>query len=214
MQPHYKLKDTSAMEESSQQDSVWERKKAPVSTGVNELIRSRYSPRAFREQSLTEADLDCLLEAASWASSSANEQPWRYACALRSDQEAFQQFLDCLLPGNQGWAHRAGAILLCLAYTRHDAFNLDNPYAWHDCGAANTSLILQATHMGIGGRMMAGFDREKTIARFRPGKNIEPVCFIALGYPDAPDVLPSPYREKEMETRNRKTIDEIRYPMP
>jgi nitroreductase len=214
MQPTSVTNVIDATNESSEADALWFSKRAPASEGIHELIRKRFSPRAYKPESLDESQIQLLLEAAAWSSSSANEQPWRYAVALRSDTEAFQQMLNCLLPGNQEWAQRAGALLLCVAYTRHDAFNADNPYAWHDCGAANTTMLLQAASMGIGGRMMAGFDHEKTIAFLNPSPNFEPVCFIALGYPDVPESLPLAVQDKEKMQRVRKAVSQIRLRLP
>lgn len=190
----------------------WEDKLAPVSEEIHPLIRQRFSARSFRPESLTEEQMKCLIEAAVWSSSSMNEQPWRYAFALRSEPEKFEKFLNCLLPGNKSWAKNAGAFILSLAYNWHDSINAANPFAWHDTGAANTSLLLQATHMGLSGRMMGGFDLQITAETFgltQDAPNLDapmlsPVCFIALGYPDAPGRLHEPFRSRELVPRERK----------
>ena len=194
----------------------WEAHEATASPEIHPLLKKRFSGRAYLPSSLTPSQVNLLLEAASWSSSSMNEQPWRYAVALRSDENRFRQFLDCLQPGNQVWAQHAGALILSLAYNWHDGIQHINRFDWHDVGAANTSLLLQATHMGLIGRMMGGFDFDKTSELFglscirqSEEPQLVPVCFIAVGIPTTADHLEEPFKSRENAIRKRKPLSDI-----
>lgn len=176
---------------------------------VNDIIRHRWSARSFSETRVTPEDLNTLMEAATWASSSMNEQPWHYLYAFRGEL-AFEKMHGCLLTGNQPWAINGGAMLISLAKRHFDRNGQINRHAMHDVGAANTTLLLQAASMGILGHMMGGFDYQKTLEVF----DLDPdqweiACFIVVGYPDAPERLEEPFKTREMTARSRKAINEI-----
>jgi nitroreductase len=176
---------------------------------VNELLLKRWSARAFSDQPITPDTLNTLFEAASWAASSMNEQPWIYLYAHRQDTENFQRFHDCLMPGNQLWAQNAAVLVLSLARKNFLGNGKPNRHSLHDVGAANTTLLLQAAHEDIYGHMMGGFDMARTIETFHLPENIEPACFIALGHLSHPDTLDEPFRSRELAPRSRKSLDEI-----
>ncbi|SDK83491.1 Nitroreductase [Catalinimonas alkaloidigena] len=186
-------------------------KSAKTKYPVHELLRSRWSARAFADKALDEDTLRTLFEAASWAPSSMNEQPWVYLYAHRSDAENFQKFFDCLMPGNQAWADRAAVLVLSLAEKNYQNSGRPNTHAWHDVGAANTNLLLQAASMDIYGHQMGGFDRQKTVQAFDLPEHLEPVCFIALGYLDNPETLEEPFRSRELAERHRKPLEQIAF---
>jgi nitroreductase len=194
---------------SEEQDILWSGALLPDNEGLHPIIRMRYSARSYRRESLTLEQIQVLIRAACWSSSSMNAQPWRYSVALRSDAALFESFLDCLLPSNRAWAKDCGALLMSAAYTWLPAFNMKNSLALHDVGAANTTLLLQAVSMGISGRMMAGFDAERTRDYFGFSEHLEPVCFIALGYPAPSALLDEPIRMKDLQARTRMQPDEI-----
>jgi len=175
---------------------------------VNELIRQRWSPRSFTPQAIEQGTLNQVFEAASWAFSAMNEQPWRYIYAHRSDTEAFQQILDCLLPGNQAWARHAAVLGISLVKTHFDNGQL-NRTAMHDVGAANATLALEATAQGLGVHIMGGFDMARTREVFDLPENMEPVAFLALGYPGSAEQLEEPFRSREGAPRQRKGLDEF-----
>lgn len=172
---------------------------------VHDFIRDRWSARAFSAQPLPEHELMTLLEAASWSSSSMNEQPWVYLHAHRGE-EAFDRMYDCLLSGNR-WADKAAVMLLSLARKNFDTNGNPNRHAMHDVGAANTTLLLQAASMGIYGHMMGGLDMQKAIETFQIPDDMEISCFIALGYLDDPEKLEEPFRSREVAPRSRKPIE-------
>lgn len=182
-------------------------KTAKTQYSINPFLKERWSARSFKEQEIIQEDIACLLEAASWAPSSMNEQPWRYRIAL-AKTEAFGKMVDCLSPGNQIWAQHAPVLMLCTAETHH-ANGHPNSYAWYDAGAANQSLLLQAASMGILGHLMGGFHSNKAIDLFEIPPTQLPVVFIALGYPDEPDKLPEPFMTRELNRRSRKSIQEF-----
>ena len=185
-------------------------KTAPTAHPVHELIRRRWSPRAFTSQPITDEEVATLFEAASWAASSANGQPWVFAYAHRADEANFQRLLDCLVPANQAWAKQAAVLVLALARTTLPN-GKPNDWARHDVGAATTTLLLQATAQGLHGHVMAGFDAQKTRQVFTLPDNIEPVTFTALGHQGPPEQLEEPNRTREAAPRTRKPVSEIAF---
>jgi nitroreductase len=176
---------------------------------VHELIRSRWSARAFSNQSIDEDTLFTIFEAASWAASSNNEQPWRYIYARREDKKTFHAMVECLMPGNRPWARNAAALILCVIKNTAGAENRPNPIALHDAGLANATLLLQAISQNIYGHMMGGYDRKIAREKFDIPEGYEPVVFIALGYLDSHEMLEEPFKTREVTPRTRKSLDEI-----
>ncbi len=176
---------------------------------VTELIKKRWSARSFSNKPISENDLFTILEAASWASSSMNEQPWMYIYATKDDAENFKKFHDCLMLGNQPWTENASVIILSLARKTFAKNHAHNRHYLHDTGAANMNLILQATDLDIYGHIMGGFNMEKTIQTFQLDENLEPVAFIALGYLDEPEKLEEPFLTRELTPRTRKPQSEF-----
>lgn len=175
---------------------------------VIDLIKNRWSARAFSEQNLTSEQVLTLIEAASWAPSSMNEQPWRYRYALRGTA-GFEQMWQCLLPGNQPWAKNAAALLLCVAKKNFARNGNPNRHAMHDTGMANAFLMLQATSMGIYGHIMAGYDPIKLKETLSPADDEEAVCIIALGLLGEPEQLDEPFRTREITPRSRREVEEF-----
>lgn len=185
------------------------RKTANTESSVHSLIRKRWSPRAFSSQPVPELILNSLFEAAGWAASAFNEQPWEYLYAHHADEVAFQRLLSCLYEGNQSWARDAGVLVLSLAQKNLARNGRPNRHYMHDTGAANTNLLLQAADLDIYGHMMGGFDYEKTVQEFDLGEGLEPVCFITLGYLGDPEQLDEPMRGRELAPRSRKPLSDF-----
>ncbi|GAB2791220.1 nitroreductase [Hymenobacter luteus] len=185
-------------------------KHAPTTFPVLETIRKRWSPRAFASYPVAPETLQQVFEAASWAASAMNEQPWRYIYAHHADGEAFQKMVDCLLPGNQPWAQHAPVLILALAKTHYDN-GTPNGAALHDLGLANGNLILEATALGLHGHFMGGFDAAKTREAFHLPETLQPVTFIALGYLGAAEQLEEPFLSREKAPRQRKALHEIAF---
>ncbi len=185
-------------------------KTAPTAHPVHELIRQRWSPRAFTSQPVSADALATVFEAASWAASASNGQPWIFVFAHRADTADFERLLHSLVPPNQAWAKDAAVLVLALARTTN-ANGQPNKWAHHDVGAATTTLLLQATAQGLHGHVMAGFEAEKTRDVFALPAHIEPVTFIALGYQGAPELLAEPFLTRELAPRTRKPVSEIAF---
>jgi nitroreductase len=185
---------------------------APTDHPVHELIAHRRSPRAFTDQDVTPAQVLSLLEAARWAASCSNEQPWRFIVALRSETEAFQKLLGCLVEGNRVWAGKAPVLMLSVASSSFAGAGAPppggkpNPHAWHDVGQASANLAIQAAAMGLQIHQMAGFDRECARTVFAIPEGFEPVAAIAVGHPGDASLLPEPLRERETAPRRRRPV--------
>ncbi len=183
-------------------------KEAATEHAVHPLIRNRWSARAFSAAPLSEEVMHTMIEAAAWAPSSMNEQPWRYRYALRGTA-AFEQLWECLMGGNQPWTKDAGALLVCSGMTLL-AKNGQPNSAWkHDLGLANANLLTQAVSMNIYGHLMGGFDHAKANAVLSIDETNEEVfCFLALGYLGEAEQLIEPFKTRELTARSRRPLAE------
>lgn len=181
-------------------------KPATTDFPVHELIRNRWSPRAFSDRTIEPAVLASLFEAARWAASSYNEQPWAYIVATKDDPVNFEKILGTLVEFNAGWARSAPALAIAvceLAFTKN---HTPNRNAQYDTGAASALLCLEATARGLAVHQMAGFDPEKTRQTFEIPAGWEPIAAMAIGYPGDPESLPQPLKDRELTPRTRKPI--------
>jgi len=185
------------------------RKPAPVDHPVHDLIRERFSPRAFSPRPFDDKTLASLLEAARWAPSSFNEQPWYFVIARRDDEEAFARMLSCLKPANQTWAQSAAVLMLAVARLSFARNGQPNRHAVHDVGIACAHLAIQATAMGLGVHMMAGFDAAKARESLAIPEGMEPVSAIAIGHPASLEELTPEGRERAARPRERKALNDF-----
>jgi len=177
---------------------------------IADIIRTRWSPRAFSDHNIKDEELSLLFEAARWAPSSRNEQPWLYYYAHKEDTDQFKNFIDCLMPGNQIWAKDASVLILGTAKKEFDRNGRLNRHHMHDTGAASALLCLQANELGYQAHQMAGFVADKTYENFGIDRNrYELTSFIAVGKPGDPESLPEDLKKSEIETRQRKELHEI-----
>jgi nitroreductase len=184
-------------------------KPADAQYPVHDLVNRRWSPRAFSEQPVDTATLLSLFEAARWAPSSSNEQPWRFVVATKDDPRAYDRLLACLLKGNRKWAYCAPVLILSVASMNFEEETKPNRHAFHDTGLATENLLLQATALGLAAHPMAGFDVEMARAEYKIPAGHEPVAMIAVGYPGDPTVLTDRLRERELKPRTRRPISEF-----
>lgn len=175
---------------------------------VLDLIKNRWSPRSFSDQVIPEKDLHTMLEAAGWAASANNEQPWQYFYASKN-HDGFAEIADSLLSGNKPWAQHADVLLVAVARKTYEANQKENSSALHDLGMANAHLLLQASVLGIYGHMMGGFDKSKIEKTLGLTENQEAVIVIALGYLDEADKLEEPYKTREITPRVRKPLSDF-----
>lgn len=183
-------------------------KKPQVKTDILPLIQKRWSPRAFSNKLITAKQMEELFEAASWAASAFNEQPWEYVYAHRGT-EGFDSLWSCLVPGNQAWAKDAGALFVSIARRTLAKNGKENHWAGHDVGMANAQLLLQAIHRDIYGHLMAGFEKNKLIDLLHLDDNLQPICIGALGYLGDPNMLDEGLKARELHPRSRKAVSEF-----
>ena len=189
-------------------ESVESLKHAPGVAGMLEPILHRWSPRAWAEKPVPAEDLKRGFEAARWAASSYNEQPWRFLVGRRGDA-TFQKIVDALVPFNQDWARHAPVLILSVA-RKHFAHNGEiNRHYWHDTGAAMANFMVQITALGLHAHSMAGFDHEKAQNAFHIPDDFETVAVTAVGYQGDPDSLPEGMRKSEVAPRQRKELKEF-----
>jgi nitroreductase len=184
-------------------------KRASTDYPISEFIAERWSPYAFDNRPVPEADLRSLFEAARWAPSSYNEQPWNYIVATRDNAEQFQHLLSCLVEANQVWAKAAPVLALGVVSLRFARNGKDNRAAVHDLGLASGNLVLEATARGLSVHQMIGIlpDRAREIYGIPEG--YEAWTGMAIGYRGDPTSLPDPLRERERTPRQRKPLREF-----
>jgi nitroreductase len=183
-------------------------KPAATDFPVHDLIRDRWSPRAFANKPVESAVLASLFEAARWAPSSYNVQPWAYLVATKDDAKNFEKMLGVLVEFNAGWAKEAPVLVLAVAGLKLLDGN-PNRNAFYDTGAATALLSVEATARGLGVHQMAGFDSAKAKTVFDIPADWEPIAALAIGYPGHPDSLPQGLRDRELAPRTRKPLSEF-----
>lgn len=182
-------------------------KKAPVE-GMLPAIAARWSPRAFARKPVEPADLRLILEAARWAASSNNEQPWRFLVGVQ-DKETYAKIAATLVPFNQAWASHAPVLILPFALKIAHG-GRTNHYALYDLGQAVAQMKIQAAALGLATHSMGGFDRDAARLAFALGEEEYQLgAVIAVGHHASPDALEQPLLERELAPRERKPLSEI-----
>ena len=185
------------------------KKPAPSDFPVHELIRERWSPRAFADKPVPQNVLRSIFEAARWAPSCYNEQPWAYLVAAREDKDSFEKMLSVLVEFNANWAKGAPVLAIAVAELAFAKNNAPNRNAQYDTGAASAMLSVEATAHGLAVHQMAGFDPQKAHQVFGIPAGWEAIAALAIGYPGDPASLPPPLKDREMAPRTRKPIAEF-----
>ena len=181
-------------------------KLAPSEYPIHDLVRERWSPRAFGDESVEPEVLQSLFEAARWAPSCNNEQPWVFIVGTRDETENFAKLVDVLLPGNAIWAKNAPVLALAVAELAFVKNAAPNRNAQYDVGAASAWLTVEATSRGLFVHQMAGYDGDKARQIFDIPAGWEPIAAMAIGYPGDAEKLPPPFHEREVAPRTRKSI--------
>ena len=184
-------------------------KRAETAYPVNELIERRWSPRAFDPRTVPAEDLRSLFEAARWAASSFNEQPWVFLVSRREDGEAHARMLDCLVEQNRAWAKEAGALVLTFSRRAFTRNGRPNRCASHDLGQAVAHLALEATARGLFVHQMAGVHLDRVLETYEVPEEYEPQTAIAIGHAGRADDLPEDLREMETSPRRRRDQSEF-----
>lgn len=184
-------------------------KSANADHPLHDLLRRRWSPRAFADRPVERDKLLSLLEAARWAASSGNGQPWRFIVATREWPEEYERLFGCLNEGNRKWAHRAPVLLVAIAKLTRDDGITPNATARYDLGLAVENLVIQALALDLMVHQMAGINRAAIRETYALPDDCEPVAAIAVGYPGDPAVLPDDLRQRELAPRVRKPLAEF-----
>jgi nitroreductase len=182
---------------------------APTDCEVNELIRKRWSPRAFSDKPIPPEALRSLFEAARWAPSSSNEQPWAFLVATRDEKANFEKSLEALVEFNANWVKQAYVAGFAVSELNFAKTGKPNRNAFYDTGAATALLTIEATSRGLFVHQMAGFDPEKVRENFGVPAGWEAIAAFAIGYPGDPEALPEPYKSRERAPRTRKPLKDF-----
>jgi nitroreductase len=180
-------------------------KPAVTDLPILDAVRERWSPRAIGGDTVEQSKIDTMFEAARWAPSSSNVQPWYFLYATKDDGEAREK-LEALLTEGNVWAKNAYILMIIFAKKtmQRTAGILPNPYAEHDTGAASACLALQLPSLGLVGHQMGGFNHEGANEALNVPPEFEPSSMMAIGYPADPSVLSEKHQEQEKASRVRK----------
>ncbi len=179
------------------------KKPAITNHELHPLIAQRWSPRAFDSKLVEPEKLAQLFEAARWASSCFNDQPWTFIVTTKDDTVNYQKMLDCLVPANVVWAQVAPVLGLIVAQKNFKHNGKPNAWGEYDAGQAAATLVLQATALNLVAHQMGGFDAAKAIATFNIPETARPVAAIAIGYAGETNNLPPELQERETAPRDR-----------
>ncbi len=184
-------------------------KKASTDYPIHELLAERWSPYGFEDRPVAQADLRSLFEAARWAASSYNEQPWSFFVATKENPEEFARLLSCLVEGNQGWAKAAPVLVLGVVSLKFSLNNKDNRAAVHDLGLAAGNLLVEATARGLCVHQMIGILPDKAREVYQIPEHSEAWTAIAIGYKGDPAKLPDALKERDLAPRQRKPLSQF-----
>jgi nitroreductase len=184
-------------------------KQAPAVDGVLPAMLSRWSPRSFADRDVSPADLKKVFEAARWAASSYNEQPWRFLIGQRNSS-TYKKIFSTLIGFNQGWAAAAPVLILGVASSKFSHNGTENRHALYDLGAASSYLTLQAAALGLASHQMAGYDQASVRQAFGIPEDYVLGAVIALGYQGEPSALGQEQLiAQEITPRTRKPLSEF-----
>jgi nitroreductase len=185
-------------------------KPAQTKYPIHQLIKNRWSPVCFDPDKTVEPEkISSLLEAARWAASCFNEQPWNFIVATKDNQEEYQKLFSCILEGNQKWVKNVPVLMMAVAKLNFTHNNKPNRHAFHDVGLALGNLILQAETMSLRVHCMAGFDPEKTKEIYNIPENFEAITAIAIGYQGDVQKFAEELQQRDNKPRSRKSFDDF-----
>ncbi len=184
-------------------------KNAHADHPIEVCLANRWSPCGFAERDVATEDLLALLEAARWAPSSCNEQPWRYILARRADPEAFAKLLSCLAEANQAWAKHAPVLLIGVAMLNFARDGRPNKAGRHDLGLAAGNLSLEATARGLSVHQMMDIVPGRVRELYKLPEAAEPLTAIAIGYLGDGCNLPEELQARDRAPRSRRKLSEF-----
>lgn len=178
-----------------------------TSAPLHELLSQRRSPRAFSERSIEPSTIMSLFEAARWSPSSANEQPWNFIAATKSDTRVYTTVAESLMEGNRRWALQAPLLVVGIAQSTYLKSGKPYGHAWYDLGQSVAHMTIQATAMGLSVHQMGGFDANQLRSRLSIPAGYDVVVVLAIGYAEHPATLPDDLRSREEAPRMRKPLE-------
>ena len=184
-------------------------KRASTDYPIHELLAERWSPYGFEDRPVAQADLRSLFEAARWAASSYNEQPWNFFVATKENPEKFARLLSCLVEANQEWAKAAPVLVLGVVSLKFSRNNKDNRAAVHDLGLAAGNLVVEATARGLCVHQMIGILPDKASEVYQIPEHYEAWTAMAIGYKADPAKLPDALKERDLTPRQRKPLSQF-----
>jgi nitroreductase len=184
-------------------------KKAVTDYPIQPALAERWSPYGFQDRPVAETDLCSLFEAARWAASSYNEQPWYYLVAAKADPLEFDRLLSCLLEANQAWAKAAPVLVLGVVSLQFQKNHKDNRAAVHDLGLAAGNLLVEATVRKLSVHQMIGILPDKAREVYQIPDHFEAWTALAIGYHADPATLPDALKERDLTPRQRKPLKEF-----
>ncbi|MES1944776.1 nitroreductase [Salinisphaera sp. PC39] len=179
-------------------------KQADADHAIHPLLAGRWSPYGFTARMPPASDLAALFEAARWAASSYNEQPWRYLVATRDEPRAHARLADCLVAGNRAWAVDAPVLALGVVARRFEGNGEPNRAAEHDLGAASASLTFEAAARGLHVHQMIGIEPETARQAMAIPDGYDAFTALAIGYRASPETLTDKLRERDLRPRQRR----------
>jgi nitroreductase len=202
------------------QKAIMNIKKAVTDHPIQHALVDRWSPYGFEDRPVADADLLSLFEAARWAASSYNEQPWNYLVATKENPKEFARLLSCLVEANQAWAKVAPVLVLGVVSLRFAKNDKDNRAAVHDLGLAVGNLVIEATTRGLSVHQMIGILPDRVREIYQIPEHYEAWTAMAIGYHADPATMPEALKARDLAPRERKPLSEFvftgqwRHPSP
>ncbi len=176
---------------------------------IHSIIRERFSTVTFSSKPVEEDKLSALFEAARWAPSAFNEQPWRFIVGVKGKDDNYEKIYNTLMEPNQAWAKFAPVLVISIASKNSSVTGKPNRFAQYDTGMAVGNLLTQATAMGLFVHQMGGFSVTNAKEFFKIDDSYEVMAAMAIGYKGDMELFPEYIKEREQKKRYRKPIDEI-----
>jgi len=186
-------------------------KRARAERPIQELLAARWSPYGFTDRAVAPETLAALFEAARWAPSSFNEQPWFFVVARREDPDDFARLLACLVEFNQSWAASAPVLAICGVRRQYRDREGRNPAAEHDLGLATANLMVEATARGLRVHAMIGIEAGVAREQLEIPAGLDPLTAIAVGYPGTSTQLAEKLRARDRAPRERRPVEAFVY---
>ena len=184
------------------------KKDARTTYPVHELLKQRWSPRAFADKPVEKEKLRSLFESARWSPSSYNQQPWRFIIGQNGD-DSYKKIMDALVEFNQKWASSAPVLIAVIGRSINNSGEGKNAVFQYDAGQSVALLSVEAMNQGLYVHQMGGFDRKKIAAHFGVPEEYKPVTVLAIGYIGNPDKLEGGLKNSELSERDRFDFDEF-----